>query len=299
MTEKNILLVSIIVTTLFACLGVLWGVLADSSMIIFDGIYSFISVGLSFLSLAVLKQIEDKDAAEDARYPFGKAHFEPLLIVFKSLTLIGMCAFSATNSFSELLSGGRAVSPGPAVIYALISTLSCLAVVLFIQRKNKRMASALLAAEKNQWMGDLLLSFGVLVGFSVAFMLQGSRYSWVVPYADPGMVVIASAVFIFLPLKSFMGAAKEMFFYRVDESVLKPIESHANRIASEYDAKYKIRMVSIGRELNIEVNFLMDDNRLLSVVEMDDIRRMIAIEVSKMKKQHWININFTQEPLWI
>lgn len=299
MTERNILLVSIVVTTLFACLGVVWGILTDSSMIIFDGIYSFISVGLSFLSLAVLKQIQDKNAAEDARYPFGKAHFEPLLIVFKSLTLIGMCTFSATNSFSELLAGGRSVSPGPAVIYALISTISCLVVVLFIRRKNKRMASNLLAAEQHQWLGDLLLSFGVLVGFSIAYILQDSHYSWVVPYADPGMVVVASAIFIFLPLKSFIGAAREMFFYRVDEKIVKPIEKEAERIANQYDAKYKFRMVSIGRELNIEVNFLIEDNRLLSIVEMDDIRRRIAVEVSKMKKQHWININFTHEPLWL
>lgn len=299
MTERVILLVSIVVTTLFACLGVIWGVLTDSSMIIFDGIYSFISLGLSFLSLAVLKQIQDKDAAEDARYPFGKAHFEPLLIVFKSLTLIGMCTFSAINSFSELLAGGRSVLPGPAVVYALISTLSCAAVMVLIQRKNKRMASNLLAAEQQQWLGDLLLSFGVLVGFSAAYVLQDSRYSWVVPYADPGMVVIASAIFILLPLKSFIGAAKEMFFYRVDQTVIEPIEKEAACIANQYDAKYKFRMVSIGRELNIEVNFLIEENRLLSIVEMDDIRRRIASEVSKMKKQHWININFTHEPLWL
>lgn len=299
MTERVVLLISMVVTTVFACLGVIWGILADSSMIIFDGIYSFISVGLSFLSLVVLKQIQDKDASEDARYPFGKAHFEPLLIVFKSLALIGMCAFSATNSFSELLAGGRSVSPGSAIIYALISTLSCLVVVLFIQRKNRRIGSGLLDAEKNQWMGDLLLSFGVLVGFSIAYILQDSRYSWIVPYADPGMVVIASAVFIILPLKSFIASAKEMFFYRVNNTIVKPIENEADLIAAQYDANYKLRMVSIGRELNIEVNFLIKDNRLLSVGEMDDVRKRIAAEVSKMKKQHWVNINFTQEPIWL
>ncbi|WP_250657140.1 cation diffusion facilitator family transporter [Alkalimarinus coralli] len=299
MTERNILLVSIGVTTLFALLGVVWGVAIDSSMIIFDGLYSLISVGLSFLSLVVLKQIQDKGATEDSRYPFGKAHFEPLLIVFKSLSLIGMCSFSAINSFSVLLAGGRSVAPGPAVIYALISTLGCLAVMLFIQRNNKLIESNLLTVEKNEWLGDFLLSLGVLIGFSATYMLQDGRYNWIVPYADPGMVVMASGIFIFLPLKSFIGAAREMIFYQVNDQSMKPVENEAADIANEYNAKYKLRMVSIGRELNIEVNFLLEENRLLSVEEMDAIRSRIAIVVSKMKKQHWINITFTQQPLWL
>lgn len=85
----------------------------------------------------------------------------------------------------------------------------------------------------------------------------------------------------------------------MDNTILKPIENEADLIAAQYDANYKLRMVSIGRELNIEVNFLIKDNRLLSVGEMDDVRKRIAAEVSKMKKQHWVNINFTQEPIWL
>ncbi len=296
MTERKILLVSIWTAALFALLGIVWGVVADSGMIIFDGIYSLLSVGLSILSLLVLKQVQANH--EDERFPFGKAHFEPLLIVFKSLMLIGMCTFSATNSFSELLAGGRNVSPGYALIYAFVSTIGCLLVTVLIQNKNKILASSLLQAERNQWLGDTLLSVGVLVGFSAAYALQDSELSWLVPYTDPGMVVLASSVFILLPLKSFIAAAREMIFYQMDEESMAPVKKEVVSIASELEAEYKLRMVSTGRELIIEVNFLVA-NGSFTVNEMDKIRHRVAAVAKKMKKHHWINASFTREPLWL
>jgi len=197
MVEGKVLQISILATAFFALLGVVFGVISESSIIIFDGVYSLISVGLSTLSLLVLKHVESEK--DDQRFPFGKAHFEPLLIVFKSLTLIGMCLFSATIAVSDLMSGGREISPGPAIIYAIISTVGCILVTIYIQRKNTICDSNLLSAEKNQWLGDSLLSLGVLLGFTAAYTLKNSDFAWIVPYADPGMVVIASILFIFYP----------------------------------------------------------------------------------------------------
>jgi predicted Co/Zn/Cd cation transporter (cation efflux family) len=96
MEERKVLLVSIWATLFFAVLGVVFGVLSESSIIIFDGVYSLVSLGLSLLSLLVLKQLES--GAKDHRFPFGKAHFEPLLIIFKSIALIGMCLYSSMNA---------------------------------------------------------------------------------------------------------------------------------------------------------------------------------------------------------
>ncbi|MGF1765192.1 cation diffusion facilitator family transporter [Aliivibrio kagoshimensis] len=296
MSEKNTILLSIYATSIFAVLGVGWGIYASSGMIIFDGIYSLISVGLSSLALVVLKQLETSQ--EDDRFPFGKAHFEPLLIIFKSLMLIGMCSYSAINSFGELFSGGREVATGSALLYALFSTLACLVITMIIGKNNQKIGSDLLLAEKNQWMGDTLLSIGVLVGFSVAYLLEGSAYNAVVPYADPAMVVLASTLFIIIPLKSFIAAAKEMVFYQSSHPNLETIEKTAQKIADELHAEYKIRMVNIGRELSIEVNFLLAERQFL-VSEMDAIRNRIADQATAIDKEHWINVSFTQQKVWL
>lgn len=296
MSERNTILLSIYATSIFAVLGVGWGIYASSGMIIFDGIYSLISGGLSGLALVVLKQLETSQ--EDDRFPFGKAHFEPLLIIFKSLMLIGMCSYSAINSFGELLSGGRGVETGSALLYALFSTLACLVITLIIRKNNQAIGSDLLLAEKNQWMGDTLLSVGVLVGFSFAYVLEGSAYSYVVPYADPAMVVIASTLFIIIPFKSFIAASKEMVFYQSNNPELDPIEEVALEIAKELSAEHKIRMVNIGRELSIEVNFLLPERHFL-VSEMDVIRNRIADQATAIDKEHWVNVSFTQQKAWL
>ena len=295
--EKNVLQISIIATAFFALLGIVFGVVSESSIIIFDGVYSLISVGLSSLSLLVLKQVESKK--DDRRFPFGKAHFEPLLIVFKSVALIGMCLFSATIAVSDLMSGGRTISAGPAIIYALITTVGCVLITIFIQHKNSRCNSGLLAAEKNQWFGDSLLSLGVLLGFSAAYALSESDIAWVVPYVDPAMVIIASGVFILLPLRSFSESAREMIFYQADEALLFPIQEVAQSISDEYAAEYKLRMVAVGRELTIEVNFFLNPESVLSVSEMDRVRDLLASAADNMNKKHWVNVGFTNSKLWL
>ncbi len=296
MSEKNILLTSVYSTILFAVLGITWGVLADSGMIIFDGIYSLISVGLSILSLMVLKQVQQ--SADDKRFPFGKAHFEPLLVIFKSLMLLGMCLFSALNATSELLGGGREVAAGPAVIYAIICTLGCLIMSILLHHGCRENESNLLRAERNQWYGDTLLSAGVLLGFSATFLMQETAHAWLTPYADPSMVIIASCTFVIFPVKSLTAGFREILFFRVDDELLAPINQEARLIADELDADYKLRMINLGRELDIELNFLMAD-RSLSVSQMDEIRNRLAAAAKEIKDQHWININFTKEKSWV
>jgi predicted Co/Zn/Cd cation transporter (cation efflux family) len=291
MRENKVLLLSVYTSTFFALLGVGWGIFADSGMIIFDGIYSSISICLSLLSLLVLKQV--LDSYEDARFPFGKAHFEPMVIVLKSLTLVGVCLYSAVNGFAEILAGGRYVEPGQAIIYAFISTFGCAAMTIILRRRNENIESDLLNAEANQWLGDSILSGCVLVGFSLSYLISGTRLDWLTPYADPGLLMIASTGFLIIPLRSLIASFKEIMFYKVDEGSLNVLDCEAGKIAAELHAEYKLRMVNVGRELSIELNFLLED-RTFTVAEMDTIRRRIASIAKTVNDHYWLNVNFTQ-----
>lgn len=295
MSEVHALKVSILAALSFAIIGVIWGMMADSGMIMFDGVYSLFSVGLSGLSLIVLKLVRAQK--EDIKFPFGKAHFEPLLIVFKSLTLVGMCTYSAFDAFGSILSGGREVSPGPASLYALVSTLGCIALTLFIRRANRE-DSALLNAEKDQWLGDALLSLGVLIGFVVAIFLQGGEHDWLVAYVDPGMVIIASSFFLLFPLTSFAKAAKELMYFRMSDSAIAPIRQEVELIAKELGAEYKLRTVLVGMELTIESNFLVKEGSF-DVLLMDNIRQRIAYVAESINKKHWVNVNITRQACWM
>ena len=296
MNEQSTLKLSVWVAVFFALFGIVWGVLISSGMIIFDGLYSLLSVALSSLSLVVYRQLQN--SADSDYFPFGKAHFEPLLVVFKSLVLVGMCGFSAANAAADILAGGRSVSAGSALIYAVVSTVGCIVVATIVHRVNKRVSSDLLDAERNQWMGDSVLSVAVLLGFSAALLIEGTSLAWLVPYTDPGMVIVASLFFIFFPLKNLLRSAREVIFYRVKDEVLAPVRAVAQEMARELGAEYRLRMVSLGRELSIELNLCLPEAEF-SVAEMDAMRDRLAAVAEGMGKQHWINIGITRESRWL
>ncbi len=293
MSERRVLQVSVIIALFFALFGIIYGIIIESSMVMFDGIYSTISVLLSLLSLLVLKQVES--ATETENFPFGKWHFEPALVVFKSLVIVSLCIYSLSNAVADLLSGGNEVDISDALIYAVISFSICAIVYLFIKRRNNKLNSELLKAEATQWLGDTLLSLGVMIGFGAALLLIGSNYEHFVPYTDPAMVIIASLIFLIFPFQSLFQSIKQLIFYKGDNDQRSKIESLITQMATSLDAKHKIHFVQIGRELFLEVNFLLE-NREFSVHEMDAIRNKIE---NSLEQQVWLNINFTTEKKWL
>ena len=59
--EKNMLKFSALGCLFFAALGLGWGMVIKSSMIMFDGLYSFISLFLSILALWITNYISKND----------------------------------------------------------------------------------------------------------------------------------------------------------------------------------------------------------------------------------------------
>ena len=67
--ENKMLKLSVLGALFFALFGIAWGWAIDSDMIIFDGLYSFISLLLSMLSLFISNFMNKKDVE---KFPFGK-----------------------------------------------------------------------------------------------------------------------------------------------------------------------------------------------------------------------------------
>ncbi len=130
---------------LFALTGVVWGVAIESKMILFDGAYSFISVGLSLLSLSGAAYIQKQD---EKRFPFGKEVIEPIIIIVKSIVILLLCLSAIVSAVYDLANGGSDVQPGYALGYAALSTIGCFVVVIFLSRQSGNKQSGFVEAEK-------------------------------------------------------------------------------------------------------------------------------------------------------
>ncbi|CAA0090540.1 Uncharacterised protein [BD1-7 clade bacterium] len=294
--ENTLLFVSLLSALFFAVLGIVWGIQADSGMMIFDGFYSMISMALSAAGILVLKEIRKP---EDRVFPFGRFGMEPLLIMARSLILLGLFSYSAIDAAAVIFHGGRSTNIESASIYSMISVTGCAIVFAYLKVRNKN-KSALIQAETHQWLGDTLLSTGVFVGFTLAWVLQQTAFApWVI-YVDPVMVIIAVGCFMRFPTTSLIQATKQLLSIAPNKSITDQINSAAMRVLADMPYKtYKIHASQYGRQIDVELNVLAEPDLRMTVTEMDALRAQMQSQLQHHHVDCWINISVTAEEEWL
>lgn len=294
--ERKVLQISIYISALFSVFGIAWGFYIDSQMVIFDGFYSSVSVALTWFSLWVAKEVTK---SEDELFPFGRSQLEPVLIVFKATVIIALCLVSLAGAVRTLLEGGNYTDPGRAMVYAVLSTASCIGTLWYIKKSNRSIGSELLRAEKDQFLGDTLLSSGVLAGFLIAWIFKDTSQGWIAQYADPVMVVIASLLFLPAPARSLLRNLREILHLSADPQLVEQargiIQSH---VADFPVTDFRIRVIKLGRELTIEIDFLLPDADTRNLADLDRFRLDLMARLNKLPYRKWYNFSFTGSEEW-
>ncbi len=187
----------------FAIAGIILGKMLSSQMIIFDGLYSLVSLGLSMLSLWALGRVSTQKQINITFFGRKKTMKTDTVVVFiKYSVILVIVTWSLLGAVTALFDGGRIVSLNYAFLYSIISTTACYGIYVMLRGPSKKKLSPLLRAEAHQWLMDTWASFGVLVGFALGFILSLiPATSFLVPYLDPFMVVMVSLYFIRIPMK--------------------------------------------------------------------------------------------------
>lgn len=299
--EKNLLKFSIFAAFGFALLGFIWGFAIDSQMLIFDGIYSFISVILSGISLYVANVIKKE---EDEKFQFGRSQLEPIAILFKSLTIFSVCVYAFIGGLQDIYSGGTKTNIESAILYSVIATISCIACWWIISYQSKKVKhSGLLLVEKHQWLMDTLLSSAVLVGFTIAYFLEKTEYNYLVKYIDPFMVVLVTGYFFKMPLMALKGSIQDLLLMAPgqDDEVYDSIETVLPVLMRKYGFDdYDYRLAKTGRIFDIKVSFISDNPDLkLSLRELDIIRQDTEKKLnSVLNRDMWLDVSFMNDKKW-
>ena len=295
--ENKILKISMVGALFFALFGIAWGWTAQSEMIIFDGLYSFISVILSMLSLYINNYMAKRDFE---KFPFGKHILEPIVISIKSLIIAIMCLYSLVGAIKTIASGGNNLEFGLALIYSIVSVVGCVVISLYMKIKSKALSSELIKAECTQWFMDTALSAAVLVAFIVAIALSQTRFNFLNPYIDPVMTVLVSLFCIRIPIRSFISSFKEVICVKADDEINDDIYVLVKEIEEEYNFEDSITRVSkVGRELRIEIDFVYNkDSKLKTLDQMDNVREEINDAIKHIDYKKWLNVSFTGNKKW-
>lgn len=294
--DQRLLMFSIWASAGFAVLSSVWGILSGSSMIVFDGLYSFVSIGLSMLAVLTLR-FSRREA--DERFPWGREAAEPLVVMIKAATLGALCAYAAVGGILDIVDGGREVAVGSAVVYAAVATLGGLAVGLVLRRAS-RDGSDLVRAEAAEWVGDALLSVGVLIGFLIAYALVAAGRTDLAAYVDPGMVTIVSLAFLWVPIKLIVSSLREILSMAPEADVLDELRASVAAIEERYAfSESFLRASKVGNRMDIEIDFVVDaESAVRTIVDSDTVREDLHERLAALGYERSVVVTFTADRRW-
>ena len=294
MRDQRLLLLSVWVSAGFAVVSSVWGILSGSSMIVFDGLYSFASVGLSVLAVMALRFAR---RGPDERFPWGREAAEPVVVIFKAGILAALCVYAAVQGVVDIVAGGRDVDVGWAIVYAALATVVGLAVGVVLRRGA---GSDLVKAEAAEWLGDALLSALVLVGFVAAAVLVASDRSDLAAYVDPAMVVLGSVVFLKVPVTLVVGGMRELLVMSPPAPVLESLQAVVESVRERYAFDDVIlRASKIGGRVDVEVAFVVgSSSEVRTVVDCDAVRGDLHDRLAALGYEQSVIASFTGDPRW-
>lgn len=295
--EHHLLKVSVYGALLFAIFAIVWGVFVHSKIILFDGVYSLISVGLSSISLVTAAYMQKQDFD---RFPYGKEMIEPVIILGKFLVITILCLFSMFSGISTMLSGGQEVSVGSGLIYSFIATLGCYFFYFFLHKKVDKFESGLVEAEAQQWLLDTYLSLAVLIGFLLAYGMGFTQYDYLMPYMDPLMVVLVSGYFVKVPITNMGRQIKEVLDMKAEDKYMVLCKKIVDGIESKYGfSESFLRVSKSGTKLFIEIDFVVAQGGWQPNLEDQDlIRQEIIDQMRPITLKKWLNVAFTLDRKW-
>ncbi|WP_181315356.1 cation diffusion facilitator family transporter [Salsuginibacillus halophilus] len=295
--EKSLLVLSVWGALIFAVVAIVWGIAIQSQMLLFDGVYSFLSVGLSAMSLLAAKFVSQDD---ERKFPFGKAGVEPLVLTLKYTAIAAMCIYAIAAALTDLFAGGRDVSAGPATVYALLATIGCWWMYRHLHRKNQGDSSNFVRAEANQWLMDTYLSLAVLIGFSAAVVMSYTALaSWTV-YVDPVMVLIAAGYFLKVPIEGIRESMREVLSMAPQDGVQERVEALVEQEGERngFEATV-VRTSRVGRRLYVEVDYIVGEYAEVQDIRgADVVRSTLYASLKEESTDLWLTVSFTHDAFW-
>jgi cation diffusion facilitator family transporter len=295
--EQSALKLSILMTALTGVAGIAAGFMIGSRAIMFDGMFSFVDVVMTFGALAVSKLLMQEPTR---RFQFGYWHLEPLLVSVESAILTTVCVYGAINAVVGLTSGGQAVSYGFGLIWAGVMFISGMAMAVYMGRLARAQRSNLLAVDARGWLMSGLLSLALLTAYGIALAFDRSAYSHWVPFVDPAVLLCMSLALLPIPLKTLFFAIRDVLELApndLDQRVRSVLDS---LMRERGFLRYSSHVAQVGRARFIEIHILVQaDFRVETVQAVDDIRREVAAKLEASWPQTWLTVDLTADSEWM
>lgn len=296
-TEASTLAFSAFMALLIGCAGIIATLASNSQAILLDGLFNLIYFSVALVTIKVSKLASRPDSES---YPFGYSYFESLVNLCKGLLILGVSIFALVDAVAALLTGGRAISAGLAVLYALFATAACSLTAWVMHRSQKRVSSPLVAADKLNWVVNSVISGAVLAAFCLVLVFDHLGWQTLLPYVDSVLVIAVVVLCLGVPVRMASQALAELLNKTPEESVAAPVRQAVARGLADVDTEeVRVRMVRPGRLLYVIVHVVLPEHLPnLSLKTQDALRQRIDQEIRHHYASVVCDVVFTADHRW-
>lgn len=290
-SERGALLLSAGAALVLGAVGLAAALATGSGAILLDGLFNLCFFVTALLTLRVAVLLTRPD---DERYPFGYLFFEPLINTVKGLLILGVSAFALVDAIVALATGGRAVSLGPAVLYAAFATGLCLAVMLALRRVRATVASPLVAADIENWTVNAAISGGVLAGFLLAAALHRGGWTAAAAHVDPAMVALVVLVSIVVPVRMAANGVTALLNRAPAPAVVAGMEAAARAALGDLAVqRVWVRAIQPGRTAYVTLHVLVPAGTALDLAAQDRLRGAVIAALAARHAPVVVDVVFT------
>jgi len=290
--ERRALGLSIVIGLILAAVGIAIGVVTGSQIILFDGFYTFLGIGLSWMAIRVSHLVA---TGPTTRYPFGREALTPLIIGVEGVALLATCAYATFNAILTIVDGGSKIPSGWSVSYACVALVLPTGLWWWLRHAAKR--SELAAVEATQWLAGGVLGAGMLIAFVFARLIVGTTWSPAARYVDPVLVIVACLVFVVPPVRMIRTTFIELVEGSPDTDLMGPAKLAVDEVCEKFSlGEQHLRMTKVGRKFYVEIDFVVDPS--WNVRQSDEVRRALTTRLSELPHDLWLTVEFTADRSW-
>jgi cation diffusion facilitator family transporter len=295
-TEQGTLKFSIALTVSLGAIGVASGLVTNSQAIIFDGMYSFVDVVPTVVSLLVVKLIA---RGTSHRFQYGYWHLEPLVAVLRDSILVVACIYAAIDAVQALASEGHVVEYGRAALWAGILCIIGLAMTLFLSQRAKALQSPMLELDARSWAVSACLSLALLIGFAMAMALAGTPLQRWVPYLDAIALLGMAVTMLPMPLIGLWCSMADVLQVAPDELDTQVNTVMDGVVKERQFLGYSSYVAKAGRGRFVEIHVLVSPESRIDIATADAIRRDVSDRLNAAAPTFWLTLDFTAERRWL
>lgn len=302
MSQKNDNLVfklSMISLLVFAILGIVFGIILNSDVIFIDGVYSIISILASFLTMKITQFISKKDIK---RFPFGKERLEPLVVLLQYTFLNLVLLYVFIDAIKIILNGGSELQLGWTLVYLVATTVVLYFFIVKLRQYGSKTKSPIVKTELINWEISLVQSLYVIGGYLIGLLIQMFTDLRVILFIDPIILIVFVLVTFNQTISESIDAFKELIgMNTLSSKQLNQFEEILKSTKENYEIKsYYLRLNKVGKQIVLEVDFLVDDHfKYQTIAQQDQIREFIFEKAKSEKYDLWLNVTFTNDMRWI